>query len=104
MDFNKFFLSIAKKNNHNIKHSSGKDNRINNPKCYLSKISNKPFTKIKFNNKTTSEIERIINSLKLKNSHGYDKISIKIIEASASFINSPLNVINLYSQESSLLD
>jgi hypothetical protein len=103
VDFN-IFLSIAKKINHNIEHSSGKDNRINNPKSYLSKLSNKSFTKIKFNNTSTSEFERIINSLRLKNSHGYDKISTKIIKASASFINSPLNVINLYYQESSLLD
>jgi len=88
----------------NIEHSSGKDNRINNPKYYLSKLSNKAFIKIKFNNTTTSGIEGIINSLKLKNSHGYDEISTKIIKVSASFINSPLNVINLYSQESSLLN
>jgi hypothetical protein len=104
MDFNKFFLSIAKKINHNIEHSSGKDNRINNPIYYLPKLSNKPFTKMKFNNTTTSETEIIVNSLKLKNSHGCDEISTKIIKASASFINSPLNVINLFYQESSLLD
>jgi hypothetical protein len=81
-----------------------KDNRINNPKYYLSKLSNKPFTKMKFNNTSNSETESIINFLKLKQSHGYDEISTKIIKTSASFINSPLNVINLYYQESSLLD
>ena len=64
--FIKFFLSIVKKIDHNIKHSSGKDNIINNPKYYLAKISNKPFTNIKFNNTSTREIGRIINSLKLK--------------------------------------
>ena len=44
--FNKLLLSIAKKISHNIKHSSGKDNSINNT--------------------STRETERIINSLKLK--------------------------------------
>ena len=61
-----FFLSIAEKINHNIKHSRGKDNSIDNPKYYLSKISNKSFTNIKFNNTSTGEIKRIIKSLKLK--------------------------------------
>lgn len=64
--FNKFFLSLAEKISHNIKHSSGKDNSINNPKYYLSKISIIPFTNIKFNNISTGGTERIINSLKLK--------------------------------------
>jgi hypothetical protein len=63
--FNIFFLTIAEKINHGIKLSSGKDNSINNPK-YLSKISNKSFTNIKFNNTSTREIKRIIKSLKLK--------------------------------------
>ena len=39
--FNIFFLSIAEKINRNIKHSSGTDNSINNPKYYLQKIYQK---------------------------------------------------------------
>jgi len=58
-----------------------------------------------FNNTTTTESERIINSLKLKNSHSYDESSTNILKASASFFISPLNYIcNLYYQESSLLN
>jgi Notch-like protein len=34
-----------------------------------------------------------MKSLKLKNSHGYDEISTKILKVSAPFIRSPLNYI-----------
>jgi len=61
------FLSIAERINRNVKHSSGENNSINNPKYYLSEISNIPFANIKFNNTSTRDIGRIINSLKLKN-------------------------------------
>jgi hypothetical protein len=66
MNFNKFFFSIAKKINHNIEPHSGKGNRTNNSKYYLSQLPNKPFTEIKFNNTSTSEIEIIMISLKIK--------------------------------------
>jgi hypothetical protein len=62
------FLSVAERLNHNVKHSSGKNNSINNPKYYVSEISNKPFANIKFNNTSTRKIGRIINSLKI-NTH-----------------------------------
>jgi len=47
-------------------------------------------SQIKLNNTTTHEINKIINSLKKKTSHGYDGISDKILKASAPFILSPL--------------
>jgi hypothetical protein len=48
-----------------------------NPMYYLSKISHNPFPKIKFNNISTKEIERIITSIRVKNWHGYDGITKK---------------------------
>jgi hypothetical protein len=42
---------------------------------------------------STKEIERIINSLKIKESSGYDEISTKILKTSAPFISSPLSYI-----------
>jgi len=42
---------------------------------------------------TTHEINKIINSLKNKTSHGYDEISNKILKASARYILSPLTYI-----------
>ena len=51
------------------------------------------YSQIKLNNTTTHEINKIINSLKNKASHGYDEISDKILKASAPFILSPLTYI-----------
>ena len=43
---------------------------------------------------TNTGIEKKINkSLKSKNSHGYDKISVKILNLSSQFITSPLTYI-----------
>jgi hypothetical protein len=39
------------------------------------------------------EIEKIIKSLKAKNAHGYDEISVKILKRIARFISSPLTYI-----------
>jgi len=38
--------------------------------------------------------ERIIKSLKTKNSYGYDKISTKILKISCPSISSPINYIH----------
>ena len=51
------------------------------------------YSQINLNNTTTYEINKIINSLKNKTSHGYDEISDKILKASAPFILSPLTYI-----------
>ena len=59
---------------------------------YLLQLVSNPFPNIKFSNTSTQEIERIINSLQSKSSHGYDEISTKT-KISAPFISSPLNYI-----------
>jgi Notch-like protein len=93
--FNKYFLSIAVKIIHDIRYSNIKGYSNNkDPKYYLSKLSQNPFPSIKFNNKSTKEIERIINSLKLKNSYVYDEISTKILKASAPIISSVNYICN----------
>ena len=56
-------------------------------------LFHKPFPSIKFKNTSTKEIETIINSLKIKESSGYDEISTKILKISAPFISSPLSCI-----------
>jgi hypothetical protein len=48
---------------------------------------------IKLKNTTTHEIDKIIRSLKTKDSHGYDGISTRILKLSASYIVSPLTYI-----------
>jgi hypothetical protein len=49
------------------------------------KIRNKP--------STTKEIEKIINSLKTKDSFGYDQIALRILKLRAPYISSSLNYI-----------
>ena len=48
---------------------------------------------IKLKNTTTYEIDKIIRSLKTKDSHGYDGISTRILKLSAPYIVSPLTFI-----------
>jgi hypothetical protein len=92
--FNKYFSSIAGKiiQNINCSNIKGTNNNVT-PKYYLSDLSNNSFSNMKFKNTSTKEIEKIINSFKSNNSHGYDKICTKILKVSAPFISSPLNYI-----------
>jgi hypothetical protein len=56
----------------------------------LFKYFNQPFKDISWHYTSTKEINKIINSLKNKNSSGYDEISTKIIKISKPCIISPL--------------
>jgi hypothetical protein len=77
-----------------IRHSDTEDTSDNkNPTYYLSQISHNPFPNITFNNTSTKEIEKIIKSVRIKNSHGYDGITTKMIKVSAPYISSPPNYI-----------
>ena len=58
------------------------------------------FPSIKLTPVSTKEIREIINSLKWKNSHGYDEIPIKILKISLPYIESPLTYICNKSNES----
>jgi len=53
----------------------------------------KPYPSIECKCTTTEEIERIIKSVKTKNSYGYNQISTKILKISGPFISSPINYI-----------
>jgi hypothetical protein len=59
----------------------------------ITHLYNQPFTNNKMKHTTSGEIEKIIRSLKTKNSYGYDEISTKILKASAPYILSPLSYI-----------
>jgi hypothetical protein len=48
---------------------------------------------IKLKHTTTHEIDKIIHSLKSKDSHGYDGVSNTILKLSAPYIVSPLTFI-----------
>ena len=86
-----YFLTIAEKMAYNICNNNKIDtNNFKNPIHYLTQIFKNYFPKITFNYTSTKEIEKIINSLQSKNSHGYDEISMKILKISSPFISSPL--------------
>jgi len=82
--FNKYFLSITKNIIHDIRCNNKHGYNINkNPNYYLLNLFHKPFPSIKFKNTSIKETEKIINSLKIKESSGYDKISTKMLKISA---------------------
>jgi exonuclease III len=91
--YNKYFLSVAEKIIQGISINIKDSNTNIDPKCYLNKSFQNPFHNITVKNSSSKEVERIIRSLRLKNSHGYDEISTKILKISAPFISSPLNYI-----------
>ena len=68
-------------------------NNINNPIDYLYQAFKQPFPNIKYQNISTAKIGKIIESLKAKDSHGYDEISVEILKLSSPFISLPLNYI-----------
>jgi hypothetical protein len=93
--FNEYFLSVAE----NRKEIS-KQNNINprkfpkfTPNHYLSETFLNPFPNMKLNSISTKEVEKIIKSLKSKNSSGYDGVSTKVLKISSPFISSPLTYI-----------
>ena len=67
---------------------------FNDPLTYLRQNSKQPSSAIRSKNTTTHEIEKIIHSMKLKDSHGHDEISTRILKMSAPYILSPLTYIS----------
>jgi hypothetical protein len=90
--FNKYFLSIAD----SIIHKNKKE--IANPINYLVNTFSRHSNKIswKYEYATSYEIEKIIRSLKTKNTSGYDEISTRIIKSSSAYIISPLIFVMQY--------
>jgi len=77
--FNSYFLSIAESfNSGNNKHTYIKEP---NPISF-----HHPFPKMSWHYESTYKIEKIIKSLKSKNSSGYDEISTRILKLSAPHI------------------
>jgi len=94
--FNKYFLSITENILQEVRCTNKQGHNINkkNPNYYLLNLFHKPFPSIKFKNTSPKEIENIIiNSLKIKESSGYDEVSTKMLKISAPFISSPLSYI-----------
>ena len=90
--FNSYFSSVAE--NLIIKNFSGKNTINNNDPITYSRQNFRQFSSsIKLNNTTTREIGKIIDSLKSKDSYGYDEISSKILKISAPCVLFPRTYI-----------
>ena len=89
--FNSYFSSIAE----TLK--SGNNKHINikeaNPINYLIYSFHQPFPKMNWQYASTHEVEKIIKSLKSKNTSGYDEISTQILKLSVPYIICPLTYI-----------
>jgi hypothetical protein len=94
-NFNNHFINIAK----NISDKIDSDNSSNNHTTTYSPFNLFQMCKLEydivFRNTSTDEIQTIKKKLTLKGSFGYDEVSTKILQISATFISSPLcNIIN----------
>jgi hypothetical protein len=77
-----------------IRHSDTENTSDNNnPMYYSSTVSYTPFHNINCNNTSNKETERIIKSIRVKNLHGYDGMTTKMLKVGAPYISSPLNYI-----------
>ena len=63
------------------------------PLHYLSRAFNHPFPPINIKYVSTTELDNIAKTLKIKHSHGYDEISTKILNSSIYYISSPFTYI-----------
>jgi hypothetical protein len=86
--FNYHFCSVSE--NLITKIFFGKNTTNDNPLTYLRQNFIQSFPAIRLNNTTIHEISKIIQSLKCKDSNGYDGDSTRILQISAPYILSPL--------------
>jgi hypothetical protein len=91
---NAFSTYISSAAENFIKNFSGKNTINNNDTIpYLQQNFRQSSSTIKLSSTTTYEIEKIIHSLKCKNSYGYDEISSRILKVSAPYVLSPLTYV-----------
>ena len=91
-EFNNYSLNLAGSRNKNKINEKDKDA---SPLQYLFEYFNQSFKDISWTYTSSKERNKIIDSLKSKNSSGYDEIITKIIKISKPFIISPIiNISN----------
>jgi hypothetical protein len=91
--FYNYFVSITDKITENLKSNIADQDSITNSINLVKKSSTDQCPIINWSYTWTAEVNRIIKSLKSKNSSGYENIPVKILKMSASFILSPLTYI-----------
>jgi hypothetical protein len=87
--FNSFFSSVAQ----NLTQQPSGNNPKKEPIQNLYSNNRKPMTLLHLDPTSAHEINKIIQSLKTKDSHGYDEISSRILKISTPCILSPLTYI-----------
>jgi hypothetical protein len=95
-EFNKYFVNIADKIKRQDIDNPIVTNDINNVENYIyfmNQAFTNPYPNMNCKCSMNKEIEKIIKSLKLKNSYGYDEISPMILKISSPFISSPIYAI-----------
>jgi hypothetical protein len=85
---NSFFVSVTE---NNISKYIETDNK---PLDYLRQVFHNSFPSIKYQAVTSTEIVKIIKSLKTKRSYGYDEIFVEVLKISSPFIISSLTYIS----------
>ena len=89
--FNKNCLSVTENIFQDVRCTNKQGHNIyKNPNYYVLNLFHKPFPSIMFKNTSPKKNEKIISSLKIKESSGFDEVSTKILKISAPFISSPL--------------
>ena len=89
--FNNCISSVAGNLLH--KNITGATKTNNDPLTYIFKNFNQLPSSPYLKKTTTHEIDKIIPSLKCKDSHGYDEISTRILKISVPYVLSPLTSI-----------
>jgi hypothetical protein len=89
-NINEYFLSLAD-NVANLAENSLGGSSDREFLSYMEQAIRSKFPKICYKPVTTKEIEKIIHSLKNKDSCGYDLISFRVLKLSSQYISSPLN-------------
>jgi hypothetical protein len=91
--FNTYFTTVTDKISTNNSITLNVAPNAVHPLSYLHQVFIRPFPNIKLTPVSTKEVSEIIKSLKWKNSHGYDDITIKLLQISLPYIISPLTYI-----------
>ena len=85
--FNNYFSSIIDKISKNIVDNKINDEILSTFQYYSEQNNVYPSSPLVFKTFSTKEIKPIIKSLKMKNSHGYDTISTRLLKISDTYVH-----------------
>jgi len=91
--FNSYFSSVAEDLLNKNFTGANSTNNNNDPLAFIHRNFSQLQSSVYLKKTTTHEINKIIHSLKCKDSYGYDEISTRILKIIAPYILSPLTYI-----------